>query len=324
MMILTGGKGSAKKDTRKVLVLAVLFVVVLGAYLVSRSREVVNNPNVKQVFDSIPPSNSSVGVQITQADTGSAETPAEGLVEEVAAEPAVSVPADTGGMSDGIPAPEQTIRDRELAIEKQYLHTLLQTVHRMPHAKLSALASQPQFSAYFEDPELWRGKVITVTGRIKRLVKRKGENPPEGLAAVYEAQVMDPNALWHYVFIPQKPSFGTNDLVKFDGVFMKVHAYENRKGTVTLAPLFVVKDFVKHEILKSDLHQNVGIAALVAIVICSVFAVLVVNNQRKQSETIARSIEDKRLAKVRKRVQSQSSSDNPSEASGKEERNEKE
>ena len=115
----------------------------------------------------------------------------------------------------------------------------------------------------------------------------------------------------YYVFIVEKPRFGTGDLVTFDGIFMKVHAYENRmkKRSVTFAPLFVCKNFEKFEIEPSPFIGVVGWATVAIVIVGLILAIVITKGQKRSSEVIARAVEGKRLDKARRWAKSQKEGD---------------
>ena len=209
----------------------------------------------------------------------------------------------------GIPTPAGEIFDREATIEKGYLFDILKAAKRIPAADLKSRARKVPFGEFFDNPEDWRGKVMRVEGRVRRLVRRRGEELPEGIETLHEAQVMGPSGYWYWVFIVEKPRLGTGALVVFDGIFMKIHAYENRRGTTTLAPLFVCKNFGKLEIKPSSFFGAVGWATLVVVVVALILVIIITRAQRRSSEAIARAVEDKRLDKARRWARSRKEED---------------
>ena len=264
-----GGLFSSGGEKRRLVMFAVLFVVVLGIFWREMKREEAPRKVAQETERQLLPE--SMRVQPARVD------------EEF-----------------GMPKSAVTVTDRNSVIEKDYLFELLDTAKRMPLEEIKSRSERVPFQKFFDDPENWRGKIIHVEGKTRRLVKRQKQEVSDGLEGLYEAQVMDSDGYWYYVFIAEEPSFGTGELVVFDGIFMKVYGYENRRGTVTLAPLFVCKNFERMELEPLTMHRTTGLITLAAVILGAVAAVFIARSQRRESEVVALAVEDKRLEKARR------------------------
>lgn len=286
------------KETTRLVVLGVLFVVVLAGFWLSVRRP--RTRSVEQISGGFPAGVDdveqplplkSMRVQAVPDESGQARE------ENVAA-----------GVSD-IPVPPAAVADRSSAIEKDYLFEYLSAAKRISPEDMRSRSRRVAFRECFENPEAWRGSILRVEGRIRRLVRRRRQELPEGIEALYEAQITDQNGYWYYVFIVEKPRLGTGDLVSFDGIFMKVYGYENRRGTVTLAPLLVCRNFRPLKLKPSPVFHIIGWLTFAVVAVGGIVALLITRSQRQASETIARSVEDKRLEKARQWAQSHKEGD---------------
>ena len=112
-------------------------------------------------------------------------------------------------------------------------------------------------------------------------------------------QVLDPEGYWYYLFIVDEPRCGTDDLVTFNGIFMKVYGYENRKGTMTLAPLFIIKNFEKLKLKPLTMFNKVGWGVVGAVALVAIILVIIVRGQNRASEGISKAAEEKRIERAR-------------------------
>lgn len=294
--------GTPGKETKKLMALCVLFVLVLGAFWISVRRS-QTAPSESKVSTELP---------VTVED---AEQPLPLGSMRVQAVPDADA-ANGAPVQDktGIPAPSGKITDREGMIEEDYLFDIIKAAKRIPAAELRSRARRIPFGDFFHNPEDWRGKVMRIEGRIQRLVQRRGKKLPDGIETLYEAQILAPSGFWYWVFIVEKPRFWTGDLVAFNGIFMKVHAYENRRGGTIHAPLFVCKNFERFEIEPSPFFGAVGWATFVIVIVGLVLAVIVIRTQKRSSEAIAHAVEGKRLDKARQWAKSRKEGDKEGDA----------
>ena len=281
MIFKGGGLFASGGETRKLVMFAVLFVIVLGVFWRSTHKTDVSSQVDQEVEQS--PQTESMRAQTPQA------------VEEL-----------------DIPESSEVITDRSSVIEKSYLFELLDAVRRASLEGLKSRSERIPFRKFFDNPEDWRGKIIHVKGKIHRLVQRQEQKVSDGLEGLYEAQIMDPDGYWYYVFIAEKPRFGTGGLVVFDGVCVMVYASESRRVAVTLAPLFGCKSFEVMQLESLPRHRTTGLITLVAVLLGAVIAILMVRGQKRQSDAIALTVESKRLARARRWVQSREKKDQES------------
>lgn len=275
-MLMSGGLFAPGKEKTKLTVLAVVFVILLGTFwLAGRGSKT-------------PPRERHVRIPGTIEEIEEIEEPLQ--LDHMTVE----------GESDpvALPAPEEIV-DRTGTIERDFFFKLLRTAAGMSMEQLKASSKKVPFGKFFDNPENWREKIIRVQGRIHRLVKRRTEELPVGIEVLYEAQVMGSNGYWYYVFVIEKPRLGTGDLVVFDGLFMKIYAYGNRRGTVTRAPLMVTRNFRPLRMAPITTSRKIGWVAAVVASLVAVGLVLVSGAQKRASNAIAISIERKRLDRAR-------------------------
>jgi hypothetical protein len=302
---------------------AVLLFLGVGVYLYSSlsnpettvsSVQVAGAAGEKKEGGTAGPAEAPEAVRIAGFEGETARGSTEGAEPAATGEPA----RGAEGGDPALPAvdPEvdmdvfksEGIKDKSMAIEKDYLFKLLEEVNGSSAEELRSRARTADFTEFFNNPEEWRGKVLRIQGMIRRIVKRRPEKLPAGIEALYEAQLTDKDAYWYYVFLTEKPMYKEDDLVTFNGVFMKVHAYETRKRTRIYAPLLICKNFEKAVLPPWRPFYTIGWAVLVLLVVGGAAAIFISQSQKRDSDAVSRKVEQKRLDRARHWAESRKAS----------------
>ncbi|QDT46785.1 hypothetical protein Pan258_08050 [Symmachiella dynata] len=101
----------------------------------------------------------------------------------------------------------------------------------------SAAADAVTFAQMFTDPDDYRGRLVTIHGRVKQLTPMQAVKNDFGIETVYEAWMLTPDSgtnpvLMHFTNIPEGIPTGTDlDLdCRFTGYFFKKYAFVAQHG----------------------------------------------------------------------------------------------
>ena len=143
----------------------------------------------------------------------------------------------------------EKITDRSHSLEEEPYYYLANWVNQRSLKELSEL-SDPIVSwrDLFLNPKDYRGKVVQVTGGLKRLrVTPLPPGNPTGLKQVYTGQVVDKRfRFWTFIMV-EKPwaSVTEGDIVRVYGAFFKVWEYETQlQNTYKISPVVIGRNFV--------------------------------------------------------------------------------
>jgi len=154
-----------------------------------------------------------------EPDAGAAHIPFDGLLAEV---------------KDGTPFGEA---------DRSYLHLL----GRLEGSRKEALPGKGRRVAYqklLDAPALYRGQSLRVAGLYVHSDPIRLESPVSGREWVHRTWLVDPagNEGW-VVDLLERPAFDLRSIVSVDGIFLKLAAYEGRKGPIQ-APFLLGREAV--------------------------------------------------------------------------------
>ena len=121
---------------------------------------------------------------------------------------------------------------------REAYHYLLNKLHHMTDAQVAAEADPTiSYADYVGQPEIVRGSMVEVAGRLLRLEKTGLDQDKAGLTAVYEGQIMDAKGHLYSFCLTKPPSapfspgtvrFEDGLRVRLQGVFMQIIVYRDR------------------------------------------------------------------------------------------------
>jgi len=143
-----------------------------------------------------------------EPDAGAAHIPFDGLLTDV---------------KDGTPFGE---------VDRSYLH-LLGLLERSEKEALPGKGRRVGYQKLLEAPSLYRGQSLRIAGLYVHSDPIRLDTPVSGREWVYRTWVVDPagNEGW-VVDLLERPAIELRSIVSVDGIFLKLAAYEGKKGPI--------------------------------------------------------------------------------------------
>jgi hypothetical protein len=252
---------SVRSDLIRLAMMAALLVVLL---VMALNPQMMSPFRSEEATPTTLPDEDAHAVWLTQP----ASRPAETLPTTHHATPWPT--ASAAGLPTGID--RSVLNDvRDLAeIESLPYYETLRAVRAMPAAAfIQPGLPQATVPDLLNAPDLYRGRLVTVTGNLRRINRVPLLPNASGLDHVTEGQIRyDTTAFFTFVAINDpREEVAVGRQMTFTGVFFKVYVYRDREGRLRRSPLVLGADL-------RPVEPTVGAARWLPVILSTVMGVL--------------------------------------------------